>query len=100
VLLRQVSRLEAEGGDVFYGEPEMETDLLRTAPDGRGIVSVLDLSDMGERPALFSTFPMWVLAELFHALPEVGDPEKPWSSSSSTRRTCPASTRPPRAWGR
>ena len=78
VLLRQVSRLEAEGGDAFFGEPEMEiTDLIRTAPDGRGIVSVLDLADMGERPALFSTFLMWVLAELFDALPEVGDPEKP-----------------------
>ena len=78
VLLRQVSRLEAEGGDAFFGEPEMEiADLIRTAPDGRGIVSVLDLADMGERPALFSTFLMWVLAELFDALPEVGDPEKP-----------------------
>jgi DNA helicase HerA-like ATPase len=78
VLLRQVSRLEAEGGDLFFGEPEMEiADLIRTAPDGRGIVSVLDVSDMGERPALFSTFLMWVLAELFDELPEVGDPEKP-----------------------
>ncbi len=78
VLLRQVSRLEAEGGDGFFGEPEMEiADLIRTAPDGRGIVSVLDLADMGERPALFSTFLMWVLAELFDELPEVGDPDKP-----------------------
>jgi DNA helicase HerA-like ATPase len=52
-------------------------DLIRTSPDGRGIVSVLDLADMGARPALFSTFLMWVLAELFDELPEVGDPEKP-----------------------
>jgi hypothetical protein len=78
VLLREVSKLDAEGGDVFFGEPELEiADLIRTAPDGRGIVSVLDLADVGERPALFSTFLMWVLAELFDALPEVGDPEKP-----------------------
>ena len=52
-------------------------DLLRTAPDGRGIVSVLNLADVARRPALFSTFLMWVLAELFESLPEVGDPEKP-----------------------
>ncbi len=78
VLLRKVSQLEAEGGDVFFGEPAFEvTDLLRTAADGRGIVSVLNLVDVARRPALFSTFLMWVLAELFERLPEVGDPEKP-----------------------
>ncbi len=52
-------------------------DFLRTAPDGRGIVSVLELADMQDRPALFSTFMMWLLASLYEALPEVGDPEKP-----------------------
>ncbi len=78
VLLRKVSQLESEGGDVFFGEPAFEVgDLLRTAPDGRGIVSVLGLADVARRPALFSTFLMWVLAELFERLPEVGDPEKP-----------------------
>jgi len=78
VILREVAKLDAEGGDVFFGEPEMEiADLIRTTPDGRGIASVLDLADVGERPALFSTFLMWVLAELFDELPEVGDPEKP-----------------------
>ena len=78
VLLRMVSQLEAEGGDVFFGEPAFDvTDLLRTAPDGRGIVSVLDLKDVARRPALFSTFLMWVLAELFERLPEVGDPDTP-----------------------
>ena len=78
VLLRRVSQLEAEGGDVFFGEPAFEvTDLLRTAPDGRGVVSVLNLVDVARRPALFSTFLMWVLAELFERLPEVGDPERP-----------------------
>ena len=78
VLLRKVSQLEAEGGDVFFGEPAFEVgDLLRLAPDGRGIVSVLGLVDVAERPALFSTFIMWVLAALHERLPEVGDPEKP-----------------------
>ncbi len=78
VLLREVSQLEGEGGDVFFGEPALEVaDLLRVAPDGRGIVSVLGLADVARRPALFSTFLMWVLAELFETLPEVGDPEVP-----------------------
>ena len=78
VLLRKVSQLEAEGGDVFFGEPAFEvSDLLRTAPDGRGVVSVLDLVDVARQPALFSTFLMWVLAELFERLPEVGDPDEP-----------------------
>ena len=78
VLLRKVSQLESEGGDVFFGEPAFEVaDLLRTAPDGRGVVSVLGLVDVARRPALFSTFLMWVLAELFERLPEVGDPERP-----------------------
>src|SRR5262249_42252316 len=78
VLQRKVSELEAEGGDVFFGEPELDvTDLLRTAPDGRGVVSVLGLTDMAQQPAIFSTFLMWVVAELFERLPEVGDPDKP-----------------------
>ncbi len=78
VMLRKVSQLEAEGGGVFFGEPAFDVmDLLRTAPDGRGIVSVLDLVDVARRPTLFSTFLMYILAELFERLPEVGDPEKP-----------------------
>jgi DNA helicase HerA-like ATPase len=78
VIQRRLTQLEGEGGDVFFGEPAFEVgDLLRTTPDGRGVVSVLDLADVGAQPALFSTFLMWVLAELFEALPEVGDPERP-----------------------
>jgi DNA double-strand break repair helicase HerA and related ATPase len=78
VLQRKVSELESGGGDTFFGEPELDVaDLLRTTPDGRGVVSVLGLADVARRPALFSTFLMWVLAELFEALPEVGDPERP-----------------------
>jgi uncharacterized protein len=78
VLQRKVSELEAEGGDVFFGEPELDVkDLMRTTPDGKGIVSVLALADVAQRPALFSTFLMWLLAELFEALPEVGDADRP-----------------------
>ncbi|MCK9793161.1 DUF853 domain-containing protein [Isoptericola sp. 4D.3] len=78
VILREIVGLQAQGGDVFFGEPAFETtDLLRTAPDGRGLISALELPGLQDRPALFSTFLMWLLAELFQELPEVGDPDKP-----------------------
>lgn len=78
VILRSIANLEAQGADVFFGEPEFDiADLLRTAEDGRGIVSMLELPAVQNRPALFSTFLMWLLAELFETLPEVGDAEKP-----------------------
>ena len=78
VILRAVTNLEAQGGDVFFGEPQLDVaDLMRTAPDGRGIVSLLEVSDLQSRPELFSTFLMWLLAELFETLPEVGDLDKP-----------------------
>ncbi len=78
VIQRELAELEGDGGDIFFGEPEFDVmDLMRTTDDGRGIVSVLDLTDVADRPALFSTFLMWLLAELFEQLPEVGDPEQP-----------------------
>ncbi|MFC7876995.1 helicase HerA-like domain-containing protein [Isoptericola sp. NPDC057391] len=78
VILREIVGLQAQGGDVFFGEPAFETaDLLRTTPDGRGLISALELPGVQDRPALFSTFLMWLLAELFQELPEVGDPDKP-----------------------
>jgi uncharacterized protein len=78
VILREVVALQAQGGDVFFGEPAFSTaDLLRTAPDGRGVISALELPGVGDRPALFSTFLMWLLAELFSELPEVGDADRP-----------------------
>jgi DNA helicase HerA-like ATPase len=78
VLLRKITELEASGADELFGEPELDVrDLLRTAPDGRGVVSVLELADVADRPTLFSTFLMWVLAELHEALPEVGDTDRP-----------------------
>jgi len=78
VLLREMIQLEQQGAGALFGEPELEvTDLLERAPDGRGRISVLELSDAQDRPALFSTFMMWMLAELYHQLPEVGDIDKP-----------------------
>ena len=78
VILRELITLEDGGGDVFFGEPEWETsDLLRTAPDGRGVITAVELSELQDRPRLFSTFLMWLLADLFEELPEVGDLDRP-----------------------
>ena len=78
VLLRDLIGLEDQGADVFFGEPEFDTnDLLRVTPDGRGVVSVMELQGLQDRPAVFSTFLMWLLADLFEDLPEVGDLDKP-----------------------
>jgi DNA double-strand break repair helicase HerA and related ATPase len=78
VLLRSMVVLEQEGADVFFGEPEFDVeDLLRTDPDGHGIVSVLELSDVMDKPRLFSTFMLWLLAQLYETLPEAGDLPKP-----------------------
>jgi uncharacterized protein len=78
VLLRSLVVLEEEGADVFFGEPEFEVgDLLRTTSDGLGIISVLELRDVMDKPSLFSTFMLWMLAQLYETLPEVGDLPKP-----------------------
>ena len=77
VILRTLISFSDQGADVFFGEPEFDTaDLLRTA-GGRGVVSCLELPAVQDRPKLFSTFLMWLLADLFHDLPEVGDVDKP-----------------------
>jgi len=78
VLLRALVGLEDGGGTELFGEPQLDVkDLLRTAPDGRGIISCLELPAVQDKPKLFSTALMWLLAELFEELPEVGDIEKP-----------------------
>jgi DNA helicase HerA-like ATPase len=78
VLLRTIVVIEQEGADVFFGEPEFEVeDLLRTTPTGEGIISVLELSDVMDKPRLFSTFMLWMLAQLYESLPEAGDLPKP-----------------------
>ena len=78
VLLRALVGLEDGGGTEFFGEPMFQIgDLVRTAPDGRGIISCLELPAVQDKPTLFSTALMWMLAELFQALPEVGDLPQP-----------------------
>jgi DNA helicase HerA-like ATPase len=78
VILRDLIGLEDLGGDQFFGEPEFETsDLLRTNADGHGVISSVELTALQDKPQLFSTFLMWLLADLFHELPELGDADKP-----------------------
>lgn len=78
VILRSIVNLAQQGGGVFFGEPEFDSrDLLRTTSDGRGVVSMLELPNVQDRPALFSTFLMWLLADLYQDLPEVGDVDRP-----------------------
>jgi DNA helicase HerA-like ATPase len=78
VILRELITFADQGAEAFFGTPEFDTkDLLRTAGDGKGLVTCLELPAVQDRPALFSTFLMWMLADLYHDLPEVGDPEKP-----------------------
>ena len=78
VILRELIGLEDQGGDTFFGEPEFESaDLIQVGADGRGLISLVELPQLQDRPAIFSTFLMWLLADLFHDLPEVGDVDKP-----------------------
>ena len=78
VLLREMVELEQQGALAFFGEPDFELgDLLQVERDGRGLVSMLELTDVQDKPALFSTFLMWLLARLYNELPEVGDADKP-----------------------
>ncbi|MGH7711849.1 MAG: helicase HerA-like domain-containing protein [Gemmatimonadaceae bacterium] len=77
VLLREMVELEQQGAESFFGEPEFDLDDLIQDRDGRGLVTVLELQDAQQRPALFSTFMLWMLATLYNDLPEVGDLQKP-----------------------
>ncbi len=78
VILRELIAFADQGADAFFGEPEFATaDLLRTAEDGRGVISLVELPRLQDRPAVFSTFLMWLLADLFTELPEVGDTDRP-----------------------
>ncbi|WP_065571350.1 helicase HerA-like domain-containing protein [Microbacterium oleivorans] len=78
VILRELITFADGGADVFFGEPEFDVrDFLRTAPDGRGVISLLEVPGIADKPELFSTFLMYLLAELFEILPEVGDADKP-----------------------
>ncbi|MEO8477218.1 MAG: helicase HerA-like domain-containing protein [Actinomycetota bacterium] len=74
VLLRSLVDLEQQGAAGFFGEPEFDVaDLLRVTPEGKGVISLLELSDVMDRPRLFSTFMLWMLAQVYAELPEAGD---------------------------
>jgi DNA helicase HerA-like ATPase len=75
---RALLRLEQEGGAQFFGEPALElSDLMRTTPDGHGVVGILAADQLVLKPRLYSSFLLWLLSELFEKLPEVGDLDKP-----------------------
>ena len=77
-IIRAIVALESEGADIFFGEPAIDIrDLFLTAPDGRGIINILDAMTLINKPRLYSAFMLYLLSELFEVLPEVGDPEKP-----------------------
>ena len=78
VILRSIVTVEQEGADVFFGEPEFDVDdLLRVTPDGKVVVTLLEVADVMDRPRLYSTFVLWMLAQLYEQLPEMGDLPKP-----------------------
>ncbi len=78
VLMREMVELEQQGAEQFFGEPEFDIqDLMQIERDGHGLISVLELADVQDKPALFSTFMLWMLATIYHELPEVGDVDKP-----------------------
>lgn len=75
---RKLLVLEDQGGAEFFGEPALEIgELMRTAPDGRGVINILAATALMNAPRLYATFLLWLLSELFEDLPEVGDPDKP-----------------------
>jgi len=75
---RQILVLENQGGAKFFAEPALDiTDLIQTAPNGRGYINVLAADKLMANPRLYATFLLWLLSELFEKLPEVGDPQKP-----------------------
>lgn len=77
-ILRKIIELEQQHADVFFGEPSFDPhDLLRTDLNGKGYISILRLTDIQDRPKLFSTFMLSLLAEVYGSFPEVGDPDKP-----------------------
>jgi len=77
-ILRKVIELQQQGADLFFGEKSFEVeDLMRVDDQGRGIISVLRVTDIQDKPKLFSTFMLQMLAELYSVCPEVGDLDKP-----------------------
>jgi DNA helicase HerA-like ATPase len=77
-ILRKVIELQQQGADIFFGEKSFEVDdLMRISDDGRGMISIVRVTDLQDRPKLFSTFMLQLLAELYASCPEEGDLDKP-----------------------
>ncbi|MEO6681311.1 MAG: helicase HerA-like domain-containing protein [Ginsengibacter sp.] len=77
-ILRKVIELQQQGADLFFGERSFEVeDLLRISDDGRGMINILRVTDIQDRPKLFSTFMLQMLSELYAIFPEEGDLDKP-----------------------
>jgi DNA helicase HerA-like ATPase len=77
-ILRKVIELQQQGADIFFGEKSFEVDdLMRVSDDGRGMISIIRVTDLQDRPKLFSTFMLQLLAELYATSPEEGDMDKP-----------------------
>lgn len=77
-ILRKVIELQQQGADTFFGEKSFEVDdLMRMSDDGRGMISILRVTDLQDKPKLFSTFMLQMLAEIYATMPEAGDLDKP-----------------------
>ena len=77
-ILRKIIELEQQGGDLFFGEKSFDTqDLLRINDQGRGYINIIRLTDIQDRPKLFSTFMLSLLAEIYNTFPEQGDSDRP-----------------------
>ena len=75
---RNLALLTDEGAETFFAEPAFDIlDFLKTGPDGRGMINVLNATELFNKPLLYSTFLLWLMSELYENLPEVGDLEKP-----------------------
>src|SRR5690554_7462783 len=75
---RQLLQLDSQGAGQFFGEPALEIDdFIGCDEQGRGYINILAADQLMRSPKLYATFLLWLLAELFETLPEVGDPDKP-----------------------
>jgi DNA helicase HerA-like ATPase len=74
---RGLLTLEQQGGDKFFGEPALNVADLMQTDKGRGVVNILAADKLMQQPRIYATFLLWMLSELYEALPEVGDPDKP-----------------------
>lgn len=77
IILRKLIEIEQQGADAFFGERSFEVNDLLAEREGKGVIHIVRLTDIQDRPKLFSTFMLCLLAEIYSTFPEVGDPEKP-----------------------